>query len=205
MMRTVLAALAVAGALALTPAHAADKSGPAIIPDITPVSSNASCYVQALAGGSVVAADVGAVLPASLSAQSWSVAGGLGCDLKFDRVVVGAYGRIDFPVDTSGSLIDADRSWQVGARIGVIQYGYMPYLTAGYERSEFSLANIDLTRDSWYVGGGIELMLTNHLSLVGEYTYSGLGSTGALGVPADTDAHKLRLGVNFRFSSLFGD
>lgn len=194
-MRKSVAALAVAGALTATPAFAADKAGPAIMPSITPAASSTSCYAQALGGGSIVAAG-GNVLPASLSAQSWSLAGGIGCDLKFEKLVIGAFGRIEFPVDTSGSLIDADKSWQVGARIGYIQYGYMPYLTAGYESSEFSFANFDLTRDGWFVGGGIELMLTSHLSLVTEYQYS---------TPMDVDSHKLRLGFTYRFNSLFGD
>jgi len=205
-MRKVVAALAFAGALIASPAHAADKSGPAIIPDLTPVSTATSCYVQGLAGGAITSSTPdGAVLPVSLSAQSWSVAAGLGCDLRFDRVVVGAFGRLEFPVDTSGSLIEADKSWQVGARVGYLKHGYMPYLMAGYESSEFSFANLDLRRDGWFVGGGLELMLTSHLSLVGEYQYSGLGSTAALGMPMDVDAHKLRFGVNFRFNSLFGD
>lgn len=199
-MRKFVAALAFAGALTATPAVAADKAGPAIMPSITPAASSTSCYAQALGGGSIVAAG-GNVLPASLSAQSWSLAGGIGCDLKFDKVVVGAFGRIEFPVDTSGSLIDADKSWQVGARLGVMQYGYMPYVLAGYESSEFSVANLDITRDGFFVGGGLELMLTNHLSLTTEYQYSGLGSVAG----ADVDAHKLRLGFTWRFNSLFGD
>src|SRR5690606_780968 len=157
---------------------------PAIMPDLTPVSSNTSCYVQGLAGGAITSSGDD-TLPVSLSAQSWSVAAGLGCDVKFDRIVIGAFGRIEFPVDTSGSLIEADKSWQVGGRVGYIQHGYMPYLTAGYESSEFSFNALDLTREGWFVGGGLELMLTSHLSLVGEYTYSGLGSTAALGMPMD--------------------
>lgn len=201
-MRKYLGAAALAGALIATPALSADKAGPAIIPDLTPVSTATSCFVQGLAGGAITSSTPdGAVLPVSLSAQSWSVAAGLGCDLRFDRVVVGAFGRMEFPVDTSGSLIEADKSWQVGARVGYLKHGYMPYVVAGYESSEFSFANLDLTRDGWFVGAGLELMLTPNLSLVSEYQYTGLGSVAG----ADVDAHKLRLGFAYRFNSLFGE
>jgi opacity protein-like surface antigen len=207
-MTRFVAALALAGVLTAAPALAADKAGaPAIIPDLTPVASKASCYISALAGGSVVSSKPdGAVLPASLSAESWSVAAGLGCDVKLDKVVIGALARIEAPVDTSGSLVDLDKSWMVALRAGyMLSTGVMPYGLVGYQSSDFSIAGIDLKRDGLVVGGGLEIPLSANLRLIGEYNYIGLGKTDIAGLPLDTQEHKFRLGLSYQFNSLIGD
>lgn len=204
-MTRFVAVLALAGALTATPTLAADKAGPAIMPSITPAASSTSCYAQALGGGSIVAAGTD-VLPASISAQSWSVGAGLGCDVRMDRVVIGALGRIEMPVDTTGSLIDLDKSWMVALRAGyMLQTGVMPYVLAGYESNEFRLGAANLTKDGLVVGGGLEIPLSAHLRLITEYTYSGFGKTDVLAPDVDVDAHKFRLGFSWRFNSLFGD
>lgn len=205
-MRKVITALAFAGALTATPALAADKAAPAIMPSITPAASSTSCYAQVLGGGSIVAANPdNSVLPASLSAQSWSVGAGLGCDVRMDRVVIGALGRIEMPIDTTGSLIDMDKSWMVALRAGyMLETGVMPYALVGYESNEFRLGAADITKDGLVVGGGLEIPLSAHLRLITEYTYSGFGKTDALLPDTDVDAHKFRLGFAWRFNSLFG-
>jgi len=202
------AVVAIVAALTAAPALAADKGGaPAIIPDLTPSSVSTSCYVQALAGGSIITANPEAtVLPTSLSAQSWTVAAGIGCDLKVERFVFGALARIEAPVDTSGSLIDLDKSWMAAFRVGyMLRENVMPYGLIGYESSDFSFATADLRRDGLIIGGGLEIALSKHLSLITEYTYTGLGSNAVLGLPVDTDAHKVRLGLSYRFNSLTGE
>lgn len=207
-MTRFVAALALAGALTATPVLAADKAGaPAIVPDLTPAASKVSCNVHALAGGSIVSSKPdGAVLPASISAESWSVAVGAGCDVKFDRVVIGALGRIDIPVDTSGSLVDVDKSWMVALRAGyTLSTGVMSYALVGYQTSEFSISGIDLKRDGLVVGGGLEIPLSANLRLVGEYNYIGLGKTDIAGLPLDTQEHKFRLGLSYQFNSLLGE
>ena len=199
------AVVAFVAALTAAPALAADKGGaPAIIPDLTPSSVSTSCYVQGFGSGSVIASNPDAsVLPASLSAQNWGVGVGVGCDVKMERFIVGALARVEIPVDTSGSLIELDKSWMAALRVGyMLNGGLMAYGLAGYESSDFSLANVDLRRDGLVVGGGLEIGLSKHLSLTTEYTYTGLGSSAALGVPVDTDAHKVRVGIQWRFNSL---
>ncbi len=204
-MRKYLGAAALAGALIATPVAAADTAGPAIIPSLTPSAVTTSCYVAALGGGAVTGSKPdGAVLPASISTQSWSVAGGIGCDVRMDRVVIGALGRIEAPIDTSGSLIEMDKSWMAALRLGfMLDTGVMPYVLAGYESSDFSVAGIDLRRDGLTVGGGLEIPLSAHLRLITEYTYTGLGKTDALGPTVETDAHKFRVGLSYRFG--FGE
>lgn len=208
MLRNSLVALAVAGALTAAPALAADKGGPSpILPEITGPSAASSCYVQAMAGAGIIASNPdGAVLPASISTQSYSVTGGIGCDLKVERFVVGALARISAPVDTSGSLIEASKSWMVGARLGyLLNTGLLVYGLAGYESTDFSVAGIDLAKDGLVVGGGLEIALSKSLSLTTEYTYSGLGKTSAIGPQLGVEQHAVRVGLSYRFGSLFGD
>jgi opacity protein-like surface antigen len=205
-----VSAVALAVALTAAPALAADKAGsdykPALLEQVTP-SVRTSCYVQGLVGGSVLAANPdNSALPASFSTQNWTLSAGLGCDLKMERFVVGALARIEIPVNTAGNLVDADKSWSVAARAGyLLRENVMPYVLIGYESADFSLAGIDVRRDGLMVGGGLEIALSKHISLTSEYTYTGLGSTSALGVPVDTDAHKIRLGLSWRFTSLTGE
>ncbi len=207
MLRKSIVALAVAGAIT-TPAIAADKAGPVpVLPEIIGPSASTSCYVQAMAGAGVIASNPdGAVLPASISTQNWSATGGVGCDLRLDRFVVGALARISAPVDTSGSLIKADKSWMVGGRAGyLLNTGLLAYGLVGYETTDFSIANVDLRRDGLVVGGGLEVALSKSLSLTTEYAYSGLGKTSALGPQIDTEQHTVRVGLSYRFGNLFGD
>lgn len=208
MLRKSLVALAVAGALSATPAIAADKAGPVpVLPEIIGPSASSSCYVQAMAGAGIIASNPdGAVLPASISTQSYSVTGGLGCDLKVERFVVGALARISAPIDTSGSLIEASKSWMVGGRVGyLLNTGLLAYGLVGYESTDFSVANVDLRRDGLLVGGGLEIALSKSLSLTTEYAYSGLGKTSAIGPQLDTEQHTVRVGLSYRFGTLFGD
>ena len=203
-----VSAVALAVALTAAPALAADKSGaPAIIPDLAPSGYTTSCYVQGLTGGSVVAVNPdSSVIPTSLSTQGWTIGAGLGCDLKMERFVVGALARIETPITSSGSLIDSDYSWMAAIRAGyMINTGLLAYGLVGYEGRDLSIAGIGLDKDGLLVGGGLEIMLGKHFSLTTEYTYAGLGSSNALGTPVDTESHKVRVGISYRFTSIFGD
>ncbi len=203
-MRTVIGA-AVA-ALLSTSAIAADKGGPVdLVPPLPAVSSATSCYVQALAGSSV--STVGSdALPESLSASGWTIGAGVGCDLKFQRVVIGALARIELPVDTDGTLVDMDKSWMVAGRLGyMLNTGLMIYGLVGYESSELSLASIDIAKDGLVVGGGLEVMISKHLSLNAEYTNTIVDNTTIGGFSVKPESHKARIGLNYRFNSLFGE
>lgn len=203
-MRTVIGA-AVA-ALLSTSAIAADKGGPVdLVPPLPAVSSATSCYVQALAGSSV--STVGSdALPESLSASGWTIGAGVGCDLKFQRVVIGALARIELPVDTDGTLVDMDKSWMVAGRLGyMLNTGLMIYGLVGYESSELSLASIDIAKDGFVVGGGIEAMISKHWSFNAEYTNTIVDDTTIGGFSVKPESHKARLGLTYRFNSLFGE
>jgi opacity protein-like surface antigen len=203
-MRTVIGA-AVA-ALLSTSAIAADKAGPVdLVPPLPAVSSATSCYVQALAGSAISTVGSNA-LPDSLSASGWTLGAGAGCDVKFQRVVIGALARIELPVDPDGTLVDMDKSWMVAGRLGyMVNTGLMVYGLAGYESSELSLANIDIAKDGLVIGGGLEVMINKHLSLTAEYTNTLIDNTNIGGFNVKPESHKARVGLVYRFNSLFGE
>ena len=204
MRKLIVAALS--AALLTTSALAADKGAPVdLLPPMPAVASATSCYVQALAGSAV--STVGSsVLPDSLSASGWTVGAGIGCDVKLERVVIGALARIELPVDPDGTVIDLDKSWMVGARVGwMLNTGLMMYGLVGYESAELSLANIDIAKDGFVVGGGLEVMISKHLSLNAEYTQTIVDSTDVGGFSVKPESHKARVGLTYRFRSLFGE
>jgi len=204
-------AVAAVAALLSTPALAADKAGPVdLLPPLPAVASSTSCYVQALAGSAVSTATVQAddVLPASISANGWTVGAGIGCDVKLQRVVIGALARIELPIDTSGTIggVDFNKSWMVAGRLGyLLGPGVMAYGLVGYEAAELSLASIDVDKNGIVVGGGLEVFLTKHVSLTAEYANTLLKDIEAGAFSIKPESHKARVGLSYRFNSLFGE
>lgn len=203
-MRSVI--VAAVAALLSTSALAADKGGPVdLVPPLPAVSTNTSCYVQALAGSAVSTVGSNA-LPDSISASGWTIGAGVGCDVKFQRVVIGALARIELPVDPDGTVVDMDKSWMVAGRLGyLVNTGLLAYGLVGYESSELSLASIDIAKDGLVIGGGLEVMISKHLSLTAEYTNTIVDSTDVGGFSVKPESHKARLGISYRFNSLFGE
>lgn len=207
MMRKFAVALALAGVLSLTPALAADKGGPApAVSDFVPAIAP-SCYVQALAGSSISSVkDDSAAIPSSMSASGWTVGAGVGCDMKFERIVLGVLGRIEAPMDTDGGIVDYDKSWSAALRAGyLLNTGLLAYALIGYESADFTLATVDLSKNGIMVGGGLEVMINKHLSLTAEYTQTLIDNIEMGGVELKPESHKARLGLTYRFNSLFGE
>ncbi len=208
MRKFIVAAFA---ALLSTSAIAADKGGPVdLVPPLPAVSTNTSCYVSALAGSAISTATIKEddVLPASISANGWTIGAGVGCDVKIQRVVIGALARIELPVDTSGTIggVDFDKSWIIAGRLGyLLGPGVLVYGLVGYEAAELSLAAIDFDKNGIVVGGGLEVFLTKHVSLTAEYTNTLLKDIDVGAFRIEPESHKARIGLNFRFNSLFGE
>lgn len=166
---------------------------------------------------------------------------GAGADYQLnDRIVVGLVANFDWTnIDTT---IDAgvtglgtarietkvDDMWAIGGRIG-----YLPnprtllFVSAGYTQANlddltFSLSNGVSTfsgtlasvgtLSGYYVGGGAEIMLTDALSLKGEYRYSDYGSEDVTLLPTllpivnnfvsteiETSVQTARVSLNYRF------
>ena len=206
-MRTTCLAAAAAVALLTMPAVAADKGAPAAaIPNIIPEPlATPSCYVGALAGASVDAVKVKGTdaLPASVSATGWTLGATVGCDLRIQRVVVGALARIEIPVETDGDLIKSERAWTVGARAGyLLTPSLLMYGLVGYTGTDFKLADVSLDPNGLTVGGGIEVAISKHLALTAEYTQTGLGRLSDGLTTLEPTNHMARLGLSYRFNSL---
>ncbi len=199
---------ALSAALLSTTALAADKAGPAADIPAPAAAVSPSCYVQALAGSSINMVRVKEdALPRAISASGWTVGAGIGCDVKIERVVIGALARIELPVDTDASIIKSDQSWMVGGRLGyLLNTGLMAYGLIGYTQADWKIDTESMDRNGLVLGGGLEVMLTKHLSLTAEYTRTGLGtiSPDPL-VKLEPVNHSARLGLSWRFNSFFGD
>lgn len=106
----------------------------------------------------------------------------------------GAYGGL-------GTKLDLGNSWSIGGRIGYLMTdSTLLFASGGYTQIEATLKskfqggagadaefgslgadyNISSSRDEWldgfYVGGGLETLMTDHISLKLEYRYSDYGS-----------------------------
>lgn len=203
------AVAAFAAVLTATSALAADKGGPTVASILPPAAAVApSCYVQALAGSAInsLKADKD-VLPYEISATGWTVGAGVGCDIKIDRIVIGALARLELPMDTDGTVLKADQSWMAGLRAGyLLNTGLLAYGLVGYSQADWKIDTEKMDRHGLVLGGGLEVMITKHLSLTAEYTRTGLGSISPDPmIKLEPVNHSARLGLSYRFNSLFGE
>ena len=112
--------------------------------------------------------------------------------------------------------------WSVGPRLGWDAGQYMPYVTGGYASASVENdvvdsggATIELSEDrlnGWYIGGGFDMSLTEHLKIGVEYrhyefendTVTPFNSSG-VAVPADRWSLDTNVdSVTARLTYLFG-
>jgi outer membrane immunogenic protein len=139
---------------------------------------------------------------------------------------------VDAWFDTT-TKVKIDQFGTVRGRVGLALGKFLPYVTGGLawaEAKSESTTLYDVTvppifrgpwvaKDSvyhigWTVGGGVEVALTDNLSVKAEYLYLDFGDathvteyvnavTGRLGdtykTEPDLDMHSLRIGVNYKF------
>lgn len=107
------------------------------------------------------------------------------------------------PAGTNAATVDPLHSFDVSARAGYVLGGKnLLYVRGGYENTRARLTStvgnlVDSdkrTYDGWFVGGGIERQLIDHVSTRLEYRFSDLGSDGR-----DYNRHQLLLGVAYKF------
>jgi outer membrane immunogenic protein len=170
-----------------------------------------------------------------------------GYDYQMQNWVVGAFANLDFSSgsdshgvvggeddDSFSSRVEWGNSWGVGARVGyLVNQRILLYALGGYGQQEITATNphtIDSGNDnqddrfetggwqgSGFVGGGIEALLRENLSLKAEYRYahySGFSGSGeAVGVlfadeddfqsadVDDTESHTIRAVLSLRFGT----
>lgn len=152
-----------------------------------------------------------------------------------DRLVLGAFADFDWSsvkgtlhelgggADLFGSLRQ-DHAWAIGARAGFLASSKtLLYVSGGYTQAQFdgynAVSATGLTQrsanaqtyDGWFVGAGIETMLSDHLSLRLEYRHSdferqtferfntltGVPSTVSMSMDSTTDTARAVLSYKF--------
>lgn len=161
----------------------------------------------------------GAFIPANVPSdgRNWSaingVAGGVqaGYNAQFDMFVLGVEGDIQLSgaSQTSNSNPDVafslDYYGTVRARAGVALDRIMPYVTGGLAVAQGTHtvpgSSSSVVHTGFTVGGGVEVAVTDAVSVKTEYLYTdvNVGSYFGGAVPVDHRFHTVRAGVNFHF------
>lgn len=211
--------LGAALALCSTSAMAADL----IIetPEVAPI---ASAYDwSGFYAGAHIGAGSGSVsvIPLELdesTASGWLVGGQLGYNAQFDSFVLGVEGDIAWSNINNQDDVDNGFDGEVNVnwlstlrgRAGFAADSALFYVTAGLAAAGIDYTDHDFdpnqtlsgTHFGWAVGAGVEVAVTEDISLKAEYLYVDLGAeTYDLGTDDDVsfNAHTFKAGVNFHF------
>jgi outer membrane immunogenic protein len=113
----------------------------------------------------------------SVDSNGFIGGGQVGYNFQFNQLVLGVEGDISFT-----DWHETDAFGTVRGRLGYAWERILPYVTAG-------LAIAD-SETGWTAGGGVELAVSDNISLRGEYLHFDV---------ADIDGDIVRAGINFRF------
>lgn len=210
MLRRVVVAVGIAAATA-APAWAADKNAPpAKVADEAPYISpmRPSCYVQGLGGASINGARAtdGTGYIESVSASGWTVAAGIGCDVRVHRFVVGGLARYELPVSQDKALFEVKGGWTVAGRAGyLINASLLAYGLVGVSGSSWRAEDFAQEAKGLVLGMGLEVAISKNLSLTAEYTNTQYGKWTEGLVSVNPEGHAARLGLSYRFGDLFID
>ena len=145
------------------------------------------------------------------SKDSAVLGGYAGYDKSFGKFVVGAEMGLNFGTsDTVSSgagvnrvMLDPKRSFDFTARAGyLVTPSTLVYARGGYtnDRVRTTLTSASGTtsasedRDGWLVGGGVERLITDHVSARLEYRYADLSNGDG-----KYDRHQVLTGITYRF------
>lgn len=177
-------------------------------------------YVGAHAGwasGSVLADPIDA--PDETTATGWLLGVQAGANAQFDTFVLGVEGDVAWSNITNEDEISAvggpygltDVNWlaSLRGRAGVAFDQVLLYATAGFAGAGVTFNDLDAgdpatdgTHFGWTAGVGVEVAVTEDVSVKAEYLYYDLGAvTYDDGVPDDVsfNLHTIKAGVNFHF------
>jgi outer membrane immunogenic protein len=183
MSRLVAATAALLALAAIDEASAADLPGPAPAPPPIyapppPLFSWTGCYVGAGAGSGIwyqnvsgqLAGGATAFPTVTLGGNGWFGTAQAGCDIQFDRFVIGVFSDGDFGSLTGhlfqGAASDMNESWAwaVGGRVGWLPMPkLLTFLSVGFTQAHFdqvtSGANVLFNANTYngaFVGSGYE-------------------------------------------------
>ncbi|KKC40885.1 hypothetical protein WH87_01570 [Devosia epidermidihirudinis] len=103
-----------------------------------------------------------------------------------------------------GGTYALDNFGTVRARAGFAVDRFLPYVTGGLSWANVTASNAALsvqdTYVGWAAGAGVEVAVTDNISVKGEYLYLDLGGAKFAGnIAADLSAHIARVGLNYKF------
>lgn len=212
-----LLALMAALVCASLPASAADKNAvpPAaalqtLDESLSPMMVWSGFYVEVGAGLTFSNVELGAVgggTLATLGDSAWSGHFGIGYDkMVAPGLLLGVLARVEID-DASHALAgteiaSSEFSYLIGGRAGwVPREDALIYVLLGYEWSDLDLtAGLgEVGREGWVVGGGLELMMTDHVGVGAEYTASLYDDETVAGVNLEPTDHTARLRLFYKF------
>ncbi len=107
-----------------------------------------------------------------------------------------------------GAIVNVEHNWYgtATARVGYAVDNWLWYVKGGaaWMDADYSIGGVSSgdTRTGWTVGTGLEWALGPNWSAKLEYNYLDFGNeriAAPIGVDADTQAHLVKLGLNYRF------
>jgi outer membrane immunogenic protein len=223
-----LACLAVLGFIALgiaradSPTKAGKVAAPIPVAAVAEVSQWTGCYVGGSVGYGWTRSEATSVFDGeqTLSKDNVLLSPTVGCDVQLGLgAVVGAMADVSWSdlskAWESGSALDAEWQWFIGARAGVLlQPKTLVYGLVGFTSLDGGLSFDAIDKTSFgdlkglTLGGGVEHVIGAGWSAKLEYRHIQLGShtapSGELdglvdGTDVDSAAHQLRLGMLYRF------
>jgi outer membrane immunogenic protein len=132
----------------------------------------------------------------------------VGYDRQFnDRVVAGLFADYAFgDVDQSlgGTNFAISNQWGIGARLGVLLTPTsLWYANAGWTRADFDISSggssVGDSVNGYFIGGGVEQVLRQNVSLKFEYRFSDYDAATFSGSDFESQVHSVRLGLNYKF------
>jgi len=114
---------------------------------------------------------------------------------------------------SSGGL-QSDHNWYdtLDGRLGYVMGSWLLYAKGGaaWMNADYSIPglSVNVTRDGWNIGAGVEFMLAPQWSAKAEYNFLDFGKDNIFPIAAtvDTQVHQFKVGVNYHFvpGTLFG-
>lgn len=114
--------------------------------------------------------------------------------------------------DEDGDSADDTIDWlgSTTGRIGVALDGVLPYLKAGIAYAgatgDYEGVSVSNTHLGWTAGAGVEVAVSDSISLFAEYDYTNLGAEDYLfeplihlPIPVSMELHTVKAGLNFAF------
>jgi outer membrane immunogenic protein len=198
-MKSVAAILAVASLA--SPAFAGGPTvvepEPVIVAPVTPVAPASLDWSGFYAGVQLGYADVDSN-GAGLDGNGWL--GGIHGGYRWDFGTFVMATELDYDtsdvslVGSAGSLDDVSR-WKV---IGGTELGNsLLYGTVGLAYASATVGGVGLSDDGWFIGGGLDVAMTDSWSLGGEILQHDFSNFDGTGV--DLDATTAKVKVSFRF------